>query len=110
MTQNGVPRAPTHLRPETRVWWRSVLSEWDLESHDQRVLTAACECWDRGIQAREAIERDGAYLRDRFGQLKAHPALSVERLEKLAFARLLKALDLEDVEPPTPYKRTPRRH
>lgn len=95
----AVPLAPGHLRDETRTWWRSVVREWALEEHHRRLLTLLAESWDRIQEARERIEMDGPYVEDRFGQLKAHPALSVERQEKIAFARLLRELDL-DLEPP----------
>ena len=94
-----VPRAPENLRKDTRRWWRSIVREWNLEEHHRRLLTLMAESWDRIEEARERIEADGAYIEDRFEQLKAHPALSVERQEKIAFARLLRELDL-DVEPP----------
>ena len=94
-----VPRAPENLRKDTRRWWRSIVREWNLEEHHRRLLTLLAESWDRIVEARERIEDDGAYIEDRFGQLKAHPALAVGRQERIAFARLLRELDL-DVEPP----------
>lgn len=40
---------------------------------------AACEAWDRMVEAREAVARDGPYHRDRYDQLRPHPAILVER-------------------------------
>jgi phage terminase small subunit len=97
-----IPLAPKHLRPETRVWWRAVVRDWTLEEHHRRLLTLLAECWDRVQEAREKVEKDGAYLPDRFGQMRAHPALSVERQEMVAFARLLRELDLDVTPPPEP--------
>jgi len=93
------PKAPAHLADATRKWFRSVVTEFRLEPHHVRLLTLTCECWDRCTQAREAIAKDGAYLPDRFGQLRAHPGIAVERDAKISFARLIRELDL-DVEPP----------
>ncbi len=91
--------APAHLRESTRRWWRSVTSTWALEDHHVKLLTAAAEAWDRLQEARERIAKDGAYVEDRFGQLRPHPALAIERDSRIAFARILRELDL-DAEPP----------
>jgi phage terminase small subunit len=89
---------PPHLRDATRAWWESVASQFDLEPHHVMLLTAAAEAWDRLQDAREAIVRDGAFVKDRFKQLKAHPAVAVERDARIGFARLLRELNL-DSEP-----------
>jgi hypothetical protein len=57
------PPAPKHLRAPTRRWYRSVVTDYDLEPHHVRLLQAAAECWDRLRAARQAIERDGSYWR-----------------------------------------------
>lgn len=59
----------------------------------------AAEAWDRGQDARELVATEGAVYRDRFDQPRAHWAVAIERDARLAFARLLRELDL-DVEPP----------
>lgn len=94
-------KAPAHLREGTRRWWRTVTSTWALEEHHVRLLTAAAEAWDRLQEARERIAVDGAYIEDRFGQVRPHPALAIERDSRIAFARLVRELDL-DAEPPSP--------
>ena len=89
------PRPPDHLRPDTADWWQSVLRDYDLEDHHIRLLRLACESWDRGQQAREQIDRDGLTVRTADGGLKAHPAVAIERDTRLAFARLVRELDLD---------------
>ena len=64
------PRAPAHLTPETATWWRSVVTDYELEPHHVRLLTATCEAWDRLQQARETIDRDGLTVRTGDGGLK----------------------------------------
>jgi hypothetical protein len=81
--------APAHLRAWTQHWYASVLEDYELEEHHRRLLQLAAEAFDRAQEAREAIKRDGAYLEGRYG-LRAHPAVSVERDSRLAFARLLR--------------------
>ena len=85
---------PKHLRPETAEWVRHVLSEYELESHHEKILIQAAETLDRIIEARETIARDGAYYRDRFGQPRVHPAVDVERNGRIVFARLVRELNL----------------
>jgi phage terminase small subunit len=100
------PRAPDHLRPATAKWWRAVQDDYELEPHHIRLLTLAAESWDRTAQAREVLDRDGITYLDRFGAPRSRPEVAVERDSRLAFARLLRELDL-DVEPPAERSRPP---
>ncbi len=100
------PEPPAHLRPETANWWRSVLDDYQLEPHHLRLLHLACESWDRCQQAREEIDRDGLTIRTGDGGLKAHPAVAIERDARLAFARLVRELDL-DAGAPSEARRPP---
>ena len=88
-------RAPSHLQPATAAWWRHVVTEFALEQHHERLLTLACEAWDQAVAAREELAKAGTYYKDRFEQPKAHPAVAVERDARIAFARLVRELDLE---------------
>ena len=100
------PDAPAHLRPETRRWWAQIASEWQLETHHLQLLTLAAEALDRAREAREAIERDGAYFPSADGPPKKHPALSIERDAMITHARLMRELNLDDE--PAPDVRPPR--
>lgn len=97
---------PPHLAPETQHWWQSVTGDYELEGHHLRLLRLACESWDRCQQAREILDRDGLTTITESGGLKAHPAIGIERDSRLAFARLLRELDL-DAEPPPDRARPP---
>ena len=99
--------APSHLREATQEWFVSVLRDYELEPHHVRLLTLAGEAWDRAQEARETLAVEGSYFTDRFGAPRAHPAVAVERDSRIAFARLLRELDL-DAEP-APDVRLPRR-
>lgn len=91
-------KAPSHLQPATRKWWLSVVKEWSLDEHHIRLLTLACEAWDRCAEAREVLQKEGLTYTDRFGQPAARPEIAVERDNRIAFARLVRELDL-DSEP-----------
>jgi P27 family predicted phage terminase small subunit len=104
-------KAPDHLTEASRAWWGGIVAEYALEDHHLRLLTLAAEAWDRGFEARETLARDGAYFKSRFGEPKAHPAVAVERDSRIAYARLMRELDLDgapdpDVRPPRIRSRT----
>lgn len=98
--------APAHLRQQTAEWWRSVHKDYELEPHHVRLLTLAAEAWDRTTEAREAIAKDGLTVTTKDGGIKAHPAVGIERDSRLAFARLVRELDL-DVDGPAESRRPP---
>jgi hypothetical protein len=93
------PPAPGHLSERTQTLWADVTGDWSLEPHQLRILEEALVALDRCEQAREAIAEDGAVVKDRFDQLKAHPAIGIERDSRISAARLLRELCL-DVEVP----------
>ena len=78
-----------------------MLEDYDLESHHQRLLQAACEAWDRLQEAREVLRKEATYVEGRYG-VRAHPAVAVERDSRVAFARLLRELDLDGEPAPDP--------
>jgi P27 family predicted phage terminase small subunit len=100
------PKAPAHLSDSTRVWWRSVVREYELQDHHLRLLQAAAECWDRLQQARELLSRDGLVVEGREGGMRPHPCVAIERDARIGFARLVRELDL-DVEPPSSMRTSP---
>lgn len=98
-------KAPTHLKAATRAWFVSVLDTYELQPHHIRLLQLAAEAWDRTQQARALIAHDGLVMMSRQG-VKPHPAVAIERDSRLAFARLLRELDL-DIEPPATERYAP---
>lgn len=90
---------PDHLSEQARVWWRSIVAEYGIdETVGLLLLTCAAQAWDRSDSARAQIEKEGATILDRFGQLKNHPAIMVERDSRAQFITALKSLNL-DLEP-----------
>ena len=89
-----------HLSESARDWFLSLQAEYGIfDTGGVSLLTAAAEAWDRCRTAREAIAKDGGpVIRDRFDQLKPHPAASIERDARSQFMAALKALNL-DLEP-----------
>ena len=97
---------PQHLTPSTAEWWRSVMSEYELEPHHVRLLTLACEAYDSAQDARETLQREGKIYIDRFDQPKPRPEVAIQRDSAIGFARLLRELDL-DITGPSDRNRPP---
>lgn len=97
------PRPPKHLRRATAAWFRKVCETFELEEHHVRLLTLACQAWDRAEEAREALLEHGLTCTDRYGTPKSRPEVQIERDSRTAFARLLRELDLDaSVTPEAP--------
>lgn len=98
---------PSHLRKPTARWWAEVVGNYHLEPHHIRLLTLAAESWDRACQAREALRKHGITYTDRLGEPRARPEVAIEKDSRIAFARILRELDLDGE--PLPDPRPPRR-
>ena len=70
------------------------------------LLTLAGESWDRGQEARQQVACEGLTVETRDGGKKLHPCVRIETDCRLAFARLIRELDL-DLEPPQAASRPP---
>lgn len=87
---------PAHLSDNAAQWWREVLRDFSLEPHHLHLLQSACEALDRMAQARAELAAHGALtFTDARGVIKAHPAEAIERNARIAFARLVRELDLD---------------
>jgi len=86
--------APKHLSAEARRLWSRLREDFVLDDEAALLLLRAlCEAFDRAEKARAEVARDGATVRDRWGQIKAHPAVAIERDARgqvLAAVRALK--------------------
>jgi phage terminase small subunit len=90
-----------------REWWVAVLEDYDLDRHHLHLLEAACGAWDRMKQARAAIDTNGLTFTDPTGSPKARPEVAIERDARVAFARLIRELDLDVAPPPDSRGRPP---
>ena len=61
-----------------------MLEEYELEDHHVRLLTLACESWDRATLAREAIAEHGLTYTDRFNSPRKRPEVSVAESATIA--------------------------
>jgi phage terminase small subunit len=93
------PPAPSKLRPATQAWFTSVVSEWRLEAHHIMLLEAAAGAWDRMQAAQAVLDEQGMTFLNQHQCPQTRPEVAIERDSRLAFARLIRELDL-DLEPP----------
>ncbi len=89
-----IPKAPSHLSAQAQQWFKTVVTQYELDESGLKILVAAGECWDRSMEAREIIQREGLVYQDKFLNPRKHPAVDIELNSKLAFSRLVKTLGL----------------
>jgi hypothetical protein len=70
---------PPYLQAAGRELWASTLREWDLADAHLVVLTTACECTDRLVQIRAAMDADGSVLTELSGRKHSHPLIAAEQ-------------------------------
>ena len=90
---------PAGLSREAAAWWQRLRDEYDIvDAGGLAALAAGAEAFDRTRQAAAMIDADGLVSTDRFGQLRAHPAVAIERDARDQMLRSIKLLHL-DLEP-----------
>ncbi len=86
---------PSHLSAAARKMWSAVRTTHVVDDPDAlALLRVACEAFDRAEGARKLIAQTGPCVRDRFGQLRAHPAVQIERDARAQVIAAFRALRL----------------
>jgi hypothetical protein len=88
-------KPPKELSKSSKEFFNSIVDQYEMEPHHIQLLIQASECLDRIKEAREVIEKEGAYYLDRFHKPKAHPAVETEAKFKVVFKNLLKEIGLD---------------
>ena len=90
-----IPAAPRGLSAESKGWWGKILRQVEMEKAHLLLLQTTLEALDRMRMAQKEIKRNKAVtVCDRFGQVKPHPACTVERDSRSAVVLGLKTLGL----------------
>lgn len=108
MKSSDLPVPPAHLSASSKRWFLRVVELFELEDHHVLQLVQACESLDRAESLRRRLRRDGLFVEDRYGAMKPHPAIALERAARKAFATHLRELGL-DTAAPSEAKRPPAR-
>ena len=95
----GAPGPPAHLGAAGTRLWAEVVRQYRIgDGAGLALVTTAAECLDRLREAQEAVREHGVLIRDRYGGLKANPAIAVERGARDGMIAALRSLNL-NLEP-----------
>src|SRR5262249_10919299 len=97
--ENDLESDSASLTPQTRTWVESVLDGYGVADHQVRLLVLAGQAYDRAQEARRVLDAEGILTQDRYGSLKPHPAIAIERDARIGYARLVRELALETPQP-----------
>ena len=74
------PPPPAHLQDAEKALWAELTGSHEFDDPASlALLRTALESHQRARRCREAIDKDGEAVRDRWGQVKGHPLLAAER-------------------------------
>jgi hypothetical protein len=94
------PTPPAGLGTPGKHLWKAILADlapgWSLDARELHLLGEAARCADRLGELDAVVERDGLLVTGSTGQPRLHPAVAEARQTRLAQARLIDALELED--------------
>jgi phage terminase small subunit len=99
---------PEFLKEQGKNFYQKVAVASELEEEiDLKRLEMAAGCYDVILISEKRVEADGHFVKDRYGQLKEHPALKTIRENKTVFCRIIRELgldlEIEDSRPPRQY-------
>jgi hypothetical protein len=87
------PKPPKGLRSSGRKLWTSVVRDYDLDEHETSVLLQAARTADLLDDLQAVLDRDGV-MADSSQGIRAHPAATEARQQRIVLARLVAALGL----------------
>ena len=90
---------PGHLTDAGKKVWKSISRDMALDAPALLLLQTLCEQFDRMNEARAILKKEGILSKDRFGQTKPHPAVSIEVNAIAALTRCWRLLGF-DLQPP----------
>ena len=88
--------APKGLGAAGKRLWRDVTGKYELRPDELRVLESACRTVDMIGQLEDALVDEPATVLGSKGQVIAHPLIAEVRMQRMAFAQLLRSLKLPD--------------
>lgn len=96
MTNKRNPAAPPGLGPRAKKVWADLNDSWGFQSHELELLKLFVEALDRAHRAQNHLDEDGIVVKDRFGQLREHPAVQIRNAAEASAGRLLRQLGFDE--------------
>jgi P27 family predicted phage terminase small subunit len=88
---------PKGLSKEAQRLWKDTVIGFEItDSAGLSLLESACRWLDQLRKAERTLKREGTTVRDRFNQLRPHPAVEIARAASAEHRACLKALELDD--------------
>jgi hypothetical protein len=102
--EQAFPAAPRGLKASGKALWKAVSGPFELEPHELSILREVCRTAD-AIDALQAVVDVQGVLNESSQGTRVHPALVELRAQRLAYTKLIGALELPapDVESVGPY-------
>jgi hypothetical protein len=95
MTETAkAPPVPRGSGPAGRKLWRSVVTDYQLEQHEECLLIQAVRCADLLDDLAEALDGAELTVTNRFGEPVTNPLITEQRQQAIVLARLLAAMRL----------------
>jgi hypothetical protein len=90
------PEPPPHLGDPERRLWRLVFTQYVMKtSMAAEVLATGLEAHQRARLAREQVDGEGMTFVGRAGEVRPHPSIATERVNRAAFFKAIKQLGLK---------------
>ncbi|MGZ5529881.1 MAG: hypothetical protein ACXWJB_14490 [Limisphaerales bacterium] len=90
---NKLPTPPKTLSKESAAYFTKFCEEYETDDSILAVLTKVCQSLDRAAEAAAGLKANGSLTTlDRFGCVKCHPLVLVERAASAAAINGIKAL------------------
>jgi P27 family predicted phage terminase small subunit len=89
--------ATEHLSAWSKRWVAGILGDAGetATDTDRKLLVLAAEAADTAATARRLVRREGIVFTDRLSNIRAHPAVAIEREARAAFSRIVAQLGLD---------------
>ena len=90
---------PRHLSAESKQWFQTIISLYQLDPSGLSILRICAESWDDSQRARATIGKLGATYKDRYGNPRQRPEVKVLNDARLVFLKSLRLLNLDQDAP-----------
>jgi P27 family predicted phage terminase small subunit len=92
-TRTAIAKPPAGLSASSRVLWKKLTAEYELDSVAQlELLVTALRSRDIAEAARRTLQAEGLTTKDKYGRPKAHPAATILRDQQAAYVNVLRVL------------------